>query len=105
MVPLRTCAHVRGNGGKLAKERAEAREVTLIVSQSVITQGKRGHMDGARACGRSGRWGVEGGRETAIWAVVVVVAGGTRGGRMSTNAPMNVPLRGARRRQSRGERR
>ena len=56
---LRTCAHVRGNKGgdrprKPAKERTEAQE---------------GHIDGARACWRSGRWGVEGGRETAIWAV------------------------------------
>ena len=39
---FRTCAHVGGNGGKSAKERAEAREVTLI------TQGKRGYINGAR---------------------------------------------------------
>ena len=63
---FRTCAHVGGNGGKSAKERAEAREVTLI------TQGKRGYINGARVYrGRSGRWEFGGGGrggETAIWA-------------------------------------
>ena len=40
-------------------------------------RGKREYTHGARACRQSGRWGVEGGRETAIWAVRW---GGTWGG-------------------------
>ena len=41
-------------------------------------RGKRGYTHGVRACRLSGRWGVEGGRDTAIWAVQ---GGCTWGGR------------------------
>ena len=83
MVLFCTCAHVGGNGGKSAKERAEAREVTLI------TQGKHGYINGAQVYrGRSGRWEFEEGRGVrpqSFWAG----GGGTRGGgRMSTKAPV-----------------